>query len=168
MAHDPKLTEALYRTVDGDFSMASGNRLISLINGESISLDEGLLKQKLGESEFLHLGRDTILTRLRGYNYLYYSSSQETLIREKKRIFLLLGLSSILVLAFSATLSVFLAKQMSRPLDEMAAMAIQISEGKKNLSFEVKNGGYLEFNQLSQAFNYIDKSKGSGRKIPFQ
>ncbi len=155
MAHDQKLIKTLYRTVDGDISMAKGNRLISLINGKSVSVDEGILKKNSGEPEFLHLGRDLVLTRLSGYKYLYFSSSRESLFREKKRIFLLLGLSSILVLAFSVTLSVFLGKQMSRPLGETAAMAIQISEGKKNLSFEIKNGGYLEFNQLSQAFNYM-------------
>ena len=158
MAHDLKLIETLSRTVDGDIAMAKGNRLISLINGNSVSVDEGILKNNSGKPEFLHLGRDLVLTRLKGYQYLYFSSSRESLFREEKRIFLLLGLSSILVLAFSATLSVFLGKQMSRPLDETAAMAMQISEGKTNLSFEIRNDGYLEINQLSQAFNYMLKN----------
>ncbi|MBW1938989.1 MAG: PAS domain S-box protein [Deltaproteobacteria bacterium] len=155
MAHDQKLIETLYRTVDGDISMAKANCLISLIDGKSVSVDEGVLKNNSGEPEYLHLGRDLFLTPLSGYKHLYFLSSGESLFREKKQIFLLLGLSSILVLAFSATLSVLLGKQMSRPLDETAAKAIQISEGKKTFSFDIKNGGYLEFNQLSQAFNYM-------------
>jgi len=37
----------------------------------------------------------------------------------------------------------------------MARMAIQISQGKKDLSFVDDDKGYMEFNQLSQAFNYM-------------
>jgi len=155
MAQDQGLIEIIKRTVEGDISMAKANSLLSLLDGSSITADTQMLKKKLVGSELLHLDRDLVLTRLDGFNSLYFASSQESLLEEKRRIFLLLCLFSIIALAFSATLSVFLGRQMSRPLGEMAAMAIQISEGKKDLSFGIKNSGYWEFNQLSQAFNYM-------------
>jgi PAS domain S-box-containing protein len=60
-----------------------------------------------------------------------------------------------LILAVSTLISIFLAKKMMGPLKEMTAKAIQISEGQKDLLFDNKNRSYWEFDQLSQAFNYM-------------
>jgi len=52
-------------------------------------------------------------------------------------------------------LSIQLGKRMVEPLRRMTRMSIQISEGQKDLSFETGNNNYWEFDQLSQAFNYM-------------
>lgn len=44
---------------------------------------------------------------------------------------------------------------MVEPLRRMTKLAIRISEGQKSLSFETGNNNYWEFDQLSQAFNYM-------------
>jgi PAS domain S-box-containing protein len=52
-------------------------------------------------------------------------------------------------------MSIFLGQKMVAPLREMTKKAIQISEGQKDLLFENSDSNYWEFNQLSQAFNYM-------------
>jgi PAS domain S-box-containing protein len=52
-------------------------------------------------------------------------------------------------------MSIFLSKQMVEPLREMTRKAILISKGNKELLFESDNKNYWEFNQLSQAFNFM-------------
>jgi PAS domain S-box-containing protein len=52
-------------------------------------------------------------------------------------------------------MAVFLARKMVEPLRKMTDKAIQISEGQKNLLFENSRRNYWEFNQLSEAFNYM-------------
>jgi PAS domain S-box-containing protein len=52
-------------------------------------------------------------------------------------------------------MSIYLGKKMVEPLRQMTKMAIQISEGEKDLQFKNKPSNYWEFNQLSQAFNYM-------------
>jgi PAS domain S-box-containing protein len=52
-------------------------------------------------------------------------------------------------------MSIYLGKKMVEPLRQMTKKAIQISEGEKDLLFENNNSNYWEFNQLSQAFNYM-------------
>jgi len=44
---------------------------------------------------------------------------------------------------------------MVEPLREMTRKAILISKGNKELLFESDNKKYWEFNQLSQAFNFM-------------
>jgi PAS domain S-box-containing protein len=82
----------------------------------------------------------------------------ESLIREKRKITLWMGLFSILILAASIVTAVFLGKKMVTPLREMTKKAIQISEGQKDLLFETSKKNYWEFNQLSQAFNFMLKN----------
>jgi PAS domain S-box-containing protein len=66
-----------------------------------------------------------------------------------------MGLFSLSVLAVSIIMSIFLSKQMVGPLREMTRKAILISKGNKELLFESDNKNYWEFNQLSQAFNFM-------------
>ena len=155
MAADQDLIETVTQTIDGDISIPKTDFLISLIDGKSLALEKGILQQNHRGSEFLYLGPETILIKLKGFENIYFSTSQRNHIIEKRRIAILLGLCSLLVLGGSITLSLFLGRQMAHPIKEMAAKAIQISEGNKDISFEATGKNYLEFIQLSQAFNYM-------------
>ncbi|MBU4317760.1 MAG: PAS domain S-box protein [Proteobacteria bacterium] len=102
--------------------------------------------------------QNILLSPLKGFENLYYSLSRENLVKEEKNLLLILGLFTICIVVISTGLSLFLGRQMSKPLEDMAAMALQISKGRKKLSFAIKKKDYLEFRQLSEAFNYMLKN----------
>ncbi|MDY6881256.1 MAG: PAS domain S-box protein [Thermodesulfobacteriota bacterium] len=155
MTKDLDLLETISQTIDGDIAISKADFLLSMINGKSSPLTAEVLKHVQKGSEIVNLRPETILVKLNGFKNIYFSTSQRNHVIEKRRIALLLGFSSLLVLGVSITLSLFLGRQMALPLKEMAAKAIQISEGKKEISFETTGQNYLEFNQLSEAFNYM-------------
>ena len=158
MALDHNLMHTIHQTVDGDISIAKADRLLNFITGASWPLDPALLKKFSIRHEFHPLGKNVIISKLVGFDNLFFQSSLESLIREKRKITLWMSLFSILILAVSTIASVFLGKKMVTPLREMTRKAIQISEGQKNLQFEANKNNYWEFNQLSQAFNYMMKN----------
>lgn len=93
-----------------------------------------------------------IFSRFNGFKNLYFVVHLENFIQVKRNVSLLVGFFSLLVMTLSATIAVFLGRQMSKPLKRIADKAIEISEGKKKYFFEIKNE-YLEINLLSRSFN---------------
>ncbi len=158
MNQDHNLMNTIHETVDGDISIAKADRLINFATGASWPLDPALQREFSLTHEFHPLGKNVIISKLVGFENLFFQSSLESLIREKRNITLWMSLFSILILAVSTIASVFLGKKMVTPLREMTRKAIQISEGQKNLQFEASKNNYWEFNQLSQAFNYMMKN----------
>ncbi len=155
MTRDKKLIEQIQQTVNGDVSMLKAELLYSLSSDNALKLDEKMLNGIATNLEHLPLGKNNILSKIDGFDNLFYKSSLEALVNEKRKVTLWIGLSSIVILALSIILSVRLGKRMVEPLRRMTRMAIQISEGHKNLSFETGSNNYWEFEQLSQAFNYM-------------
>ena len=155
MTRDKKLIEQIHQTVNGDVSMLKAEQLYSLATEKSLKLDPKTLNGIATNLEHLPLGKKNILSKIDGFNNLYYNSSLAALVNEKRRVTLWIGLSSIVILALSIILSIQLGKRMVEPLRRMTKMAMQISEGHKNLSFETGKNNYWEFDQLSQAFNYM-------------
>ncbi|MDY6790989.1 MAG: PAS domain S-box protein [Thermodesulfobacteriota bacterium] len=155
MAQDKKLIEKIHQTVDGDITILNSGDLFRLNSPDPMHLDSIDLNRSFAKSEFISLGPDVVLSEINGVNGLFFLSSKESLIREKRRVTLLMGLFSIFVLAVSIVMSVFLSKQMIEPLKEMTRKAILISKGDKELLFESNEKSYWEFSQLSQAFNFM-------------
>ena len=155
LARDEKLIGQIQQTVNGDVSMLKGDRLYSLASEKALKLDAEMLNSIAMNSDNLPLGQKNILSKIDGFDNLFYSSSLEALVNEKRKVTLWIGLSSVFVFALSIILSIRLGKRMVEPLRRMTKMAIQISEGHKNLSFETGQKNYWEFEQLSQAFNYM-------------
>jgi len=155
MTRDKKLIEQIHQTVNGDLSVLKPDQLVNLTSGQALPLDEDIRRNIALNSEFLPLGKKNILSKIDGFDNLYVKSSLEALVNEKRKVSFWIGLSSIIILGLSIILSVQLGKRMVEPLRRMTTMAIQISEGQKNLSFETGNNNYWEFDQLSQAFNYM-------------
>jgi PAS domain S-box-containing protein len=155
MVQDTKLIDTLQKTVDADISVLDADHVFGLISGRALPLD-AKTRNALSTSPGFHpFGQNRILARLNGINNFYFQSSLESLISEKKKVTVWIGLFSIVILAVSTLMSIFLAKKMMGPLKEMTVKAIQISEGQKDLLFDDKGPTYWEFNQLSQAFNYM-------------
>ena len=155
LVQDKRLTQEISKTAQGGILIDKGTAITNLNGMELPDIKIDAVKRDLAGKNASIIKNALILSPLKGFTHLYYSISQEDLVKEKKRIFFILLFFSISILIVSIGLSWFLGRQMSRPLAEMAAMAIQISRGKKDLSFSVKDNDYLEFNQLSQAFNYM-------------
>jgi two-component system cell cycle sensor histidine kinase/response regulator CckA len=155
MAQDTKLIEAIQQTVDADIAVFKTDRLFCLISRETSPLDEKTRTELAMNPGFHLLGKNRTLVRLAGINNFYFQSSLESLVTEKRKISLWIGLFSIVILVTSILMSIFVAKKMVGPLKDMTAKAIQISEGQKDLLFDNKGQTFWEFNQLSQAFNYM-------------
>jgi len=155
MTQDQKLIEQVHQAANGDVAMLKSNQLYDLVSKKALQLDEAMLNNIALNLELLPLGKKDILSKIDGFDNLYFKSSLEALVNEKRKVTLWIGLSSIVILALSIIMSVQLGKRMVKPLRRMTKMAIQISEGQKDLSFESGPNNYWEFDQLSQAFNYM-------------
>ncbi|UCG07909.1 MAG: response regulator [Desulfobacterales bacterium] len=155
MAQDNNLMTTIHQTVDGDIAVFKYDRLFNFSNGISWPLDAKLREQITFKYDFQPLSKNVIVSKLAGFDNLYFQSSLASLINEKRKVTLWMGVFSIVILAVSTVTSVFLGKKMVKPLREMTKKAIQISEGQKDLLFETSRKNYWEFNQLSQAFNYM-------------
>ena len=156
MVQDTRLIEAIRQTVDAEISMVKNDHVFSLISNTTLPIDEETRTALATSPGFQLFGQNRILARLNGFKNFYFQSSLETMIAEKNKVTLWIGMLSIIILAVSILMSIFLAKKMVGPLKEMTIKAIQISEGHKDLLFDNnKDQNYWEFNQLSQAFNYM-------------
>ena len=155
MTQDDKLMSIVSQTVGGDVSVVNSDRLYSLISKKAVSLSEEMRNNIAMRLELLMLSNKLILSKIDGFDNLYFQSSLEALISAKRKVSLWIGFLSIVILTLSILMSIYLGKKMVEPLRQMTKKAIQISEGEKDLSFENNSSNYWEFNQLSQAFNYM-------------
>jgi PAS domain S-box-containing protein len=155
MLQDTKLIEAIQQTVDADISIFKSDQLLCLISQATSPLDEKMRTELAVNPGFHLIGQNRTLARLDGIDNFYFQSSLENLVTEKRKITLWIGLFSVVILVTSILMSIFVAKKMVGPLKDMTVKAIQISEGQKDLLFNSKGRTFWEFNQLSQAFNYM-------------
>jgi two-component system cell cycle sensor histidine kinase/response regulator CckA len=155
MTQDDKLMSIVNQTVGGDVSIVKSDRLYSLISKKAVPLSEEMRNNIAMKLELLMLSNKLILSKIDGFDNLYFQSSLEALISAKRKVSLWIGFLSIVILTLSILMSIYLGKKMVEPLRQMTKKAIQISEGEKDLSFENNSSNYWEFNQLSQAFNYM-------------
>ena len=155
MTQDRNLAENIRQNIDGDLYMAGDDSILSLTSNAVFQIDSNALKKKSAGPKFIYFKNNLILSKIHGFKNLYFLFSQENLIKEKRRISVLIISFSFIVLAVSVIFSIFLSKQMVRPLRGMAQKALLISKGEKNISFDNINCKYTEFNQLSRAFSFM-------------
>ncbi len=155
MTQDHKLISIVNQTVSGDVSIVKTDQLYSLTSQTAVPLSDDMRKNMAQNLEFLPLGNKLILSKIDGFDNLYFQYSLEALVSAKWKVILYIGLLSIVILTLSILMSIYLGKKMVEPLRQMTKKAIRISEGEKDLLFENKDSNYWEFNQLSQAFNFM-------------
>jgi len=155
LTQDHNLISIVNQTVGGDISIVKTNRLYSLTSQTAVPISDDMRKNIARKLELLPLGNKHILSKIDGFDNLYFQSSLEALVSEKRKVSLWIGLLSIVILTLSIIMSIYLGKKMVAPLRQMTKKAIQISEGEKDLLFENNESNYWEFNQLSQAFNFM-------------
>jgi len=155
MTQDHNLISIINQTVGGDVSIVKADRLYSLTSQTAVPVSDDMRKNIAMKRELLALGNKHILSKIDGVDNLYFQSSLEALVSAQRKVSLWIGLLSIVILTLSIIMSIYLGKKMVAPLRQMTKKAIQISEGEKDLLFENKDSNYWEFNQLSQAFNYM-------------
>jgi PAS domain S-box-containing protein len=151
---DTKLVESIMKAgVKGDLIFKYEDQLVPLGNNLARTQAPGLMNGTDDSAQTLMLIQDKAYSRIMGNRNLYYVSSAQDFLSERKKVTLLMWIFSAFVLAVSVLISAFLAGKMIRPLKDMTRKAIQISEGKDiPLNFE-RNSEYWEFNQLTDAFN---------------
>ncbi len=155
MTRDHKLISIVNATISGDVSIVKTDRLYSLTSQTAVPVSDDMRKNIAMKLELLPLGNKLVLSKIDGFDNLYFQSSLEALVSAKRKVSLWIGLLSIVILALSILMSIYLGQKMVAPLRQMTKKAIQISEGEKNLQFENNDSNYWEFNQLSQAFNFM-------------
>ena len=155
MMADHALIQTIRRNIDGHVAVAGTGGFISLLSNSSLPLSIEETAFASPKQYIDHVHPDWAFAALGCCNNLFYVSSRKDLTLEKKGIALLIGLSGLLVLGLSVTISFFLSRQLSRPLGEMATKAIQISEGNKKIFFGNSDGKFLEFRLLHQAFDQM-------------
>ena len=169
MIQDLKLMNTIEQTVGVNLAAIQSDRLFNLISHKSLPLDRQTQENMADPTGFVSFGQNQILSKIRGFDNLYFQSSLESLIQEQKRVTLWIGFFSIVILAISTLMAVFLARKMVAPLQKMTDKAIQISEGQTDLLFENNRQNYWEFNQLSEAFNYmITNLKGAEEQTRYK
>jgi len=155
ITQDKKLIDKIHKTADGDIAILNSGDFFRLNLEDTLPLDSVDLNSSFAKSEFISLGSNIVLSEIKGFYSLFFLSSKESLVHEKRRVTFLMGLLSVSVLAVSLIMSFLLSKKMVEPLREMTRKAILISKGNKELLFESNDKNYWEFNQLSQAFNFM-------------
>ena len=138
MFQDQELWNEMRSKVNGTVSVRTQNSYVNLMTGEVASYQPEQLA----------------ITKLKGFENLFYLSPLDNLKLQKTNFLILIASVATIVLALSLAISIGLLRQMGRPLREMASKAIQISKGEKGTLFD-ETGDYLEFNQLSRAFNIM-------------
>jgi len=158
MVLDKSLKTEINKISQGDILFKQGSGYFDF-NGKIVfSTDFNNPLNRDSNGNLIWKNQNILLSPLKGFENLYYSLSRENLVKEEKNLLLILALFTICIVVISTGLSLFLGRQMSKPLEDMAAMALQISKGRKRLSFAIKKKDYLEFRQLSEAFNYMLKN----------
>jgi len=155
MIQDLNLMQTIRQTVGINLAVSQSGQLVNLFSRKALPLDPQTREDAANRTGFVLFGENQMLSKIGGFKNLYFQSSLESLIQEQKSVTLWIGLFSVVILAVSTLMAVFLARKMVEPLQKMANKAIQISEGQTNLLFENNHRDYWEFNQLSEAFNYM-------------
>ena len=155
MMHDHPLLQTIRRNIDHDIAIASHGVFIDLLSNSRLPIS---LKETDGTNPLRHIDQippDWKFASLDCCSNMFFVSSRKSLIMEKRGLGILIGLSGLLVLGLSVTISFFLSRQLGRPLGEMATKAIQISEGDKKTFFGTGDGKFLEIRLLHQAFDQM-------------
>ncbi|UCH23862.1 MAG: PAS domain S-box protein, partial [Deltaproteobacteria bacterium] len=155
LTRDQNLIETIRQTVEGDLSLISSDSLHCLISGKDLPFNTANQNKMPINFEFVPFNQNFTISKIPGYDNLYYLSSLVSLLKEKKRVTLLMGLFSAIILLLSMIISIFLGRKMVKPLRDMTNKAIQISNNLEAPRFGNNKGSYWEFDQMSQAFNFM-------------
>lgn len=138
MFQDQELWDEIRSKIHGTVSFHNSNGYINLMTGTMVPYHPD------------HFA----MTKLKGFNQLFYLSPLDNLKLQKTNFLILIASVAAVGLVLSLAISIGLLRQMGRPLREMASKAIRISKGEKDTLFD-EHGDYIEFNQLSRAFNIM-------------
>lgn len=154
LAEDPQLLQTIKRTTGSEISIIQNNSVLCLDSGINypITQNQKELWNESSEAQLITISDDYVISHLQDFNNLFFISSFNVLIKEKRNFVFFIVLFSFVAIGIAVSIAVFLGKQMAKPLQNLADKAIHISEGKE-ASFVEKPSRYKEFEQLSQAFN---------------
>ena len=89
-----KLINSVLQTVSGDISIVKSDKLYSLTSEKTLQLNDDVRKRIAMHLELVPLGEKLILSKIYGFDNLYFQSSLEALVAEKRKVTLWIGLLS--------------------------------------------------------------------------
>ncbi len=155
MMQDRQLSEAVRDATGGDVGVITPTGLLGVLSRAMLPIDAKLELPGESDRPFRIASSEWAVSSLRNSPATFLVSSRKELIEEKTGLSVVMGLSCFWVLVLSLSISIFLARQLSRPLGEMANKAIQISEGNKKVVFGTSTMTFVEFRVLNQAFDHM-------------
>ncbi len=155
MTRDSRLVNSVFNSLNGDVLMVKGDELYSLTSAKTWQMTEAIRSNLAMGRELVPLEQDLILSKIYGFENLYFQSSLQPLVSEKRKVTQWIGILAVVILTTSVLVSIYLGRKMVEPLRRMTHKAIRISQGQKDLLFDVTHYNYWEFNQLSKAFNFM-------------
>jgi hypothetical protein len=132
--------------------------LIDLHTGEQLAIPEVLHRGLSGEDPAIactHRIPGKGIMPLKGFPGIFYMASSTPLHKKKMALMFMLGLVCVAIFSFTFLVAIFLARKMSRPLEDIAAQAIDIAEHPSKVFLREDNIKHLEFRKLVRAFNLL-------------
>ena len=86
---------------------------------------------------------------------MYYAANNNPLKEQERSLRAILIYLCIFILVLTLSISFFMARVVSKPLEAMANEAIEIARNPTNIFLKEENRDYVEVRQLSHAFNQV-------------
>ncbi len=137
---------------------AHKNTLIDLQTGKHLNAKGGNHDSQ-SVQQFLHdTFPDKEILYLEQYPMIHLIASKDELQSAKYSLFILLVVLCALVFILTVIVSLFIAKMVCSPIENMADRALEIAKNPGELEFSGVNLRHVEFSQLAEAFNQVLKS----------
>jgi PAS domain S-box-containing protein len=98
---------------------------------------------------------DEVILPINGYSGMYYVANTTPWDEQKKSLAVILVYLCLFILAVTLLTAFFIARVVSRPLENMANDAFRIASNPSNVFLDEEKVGYTEFKKLSHAFNQV-------------
>lgn len=155
LTEDATLWKRLQSKSSDRLLYVQGSTVTDLRTGETqLFTETGGEDQKiLPLLEEVYPDREILL--LQQYPGVQLLASRDSLHNEKKSLFALLMLLCLLVFFLTVIVSLFIARMVSSPLEDMADRAMAIARNPTGLEFTGRGLQHLEFAKLAEAFNGV-------------
>ncbi len=164
ISEDDVLWQRLYGKSGKKLLFAHEDILIDLQTGKHIEKNIHGADRRTIEQNLSGIFPDKEVLNLEQFPMIRLIASKETLQREKNSLLILLVVLCAVVFFFTVIVSLFIARMVSSPLEDMADRALKIARNPGKLEFTGRNLNHVEFAKLAEAFNKVLKSLMESQK----
>ncbi|MBN2712574.1 MAG: response regulator [Planctomycetes bacterium] len=157
LAEDVKFWNRFYTNRQADLIMTDGKLMVNLFDHQRFPVPEPV-------SEWIKAGANGsyedkfsqhFIMQLKSYPNLFYSVSTAPFYAKKADLVERLVVMSAVILLLSIFVSLYIARKVSQPLDDMANQAAIIASKPDNSSLNISGIKHEEFRKLAEAFNNV-------------